>query len=311
MSVDSIEINSFGYLHPEYAASLREFGEPVHLPWSDGWVLKRPIPGTKMYDAMGCYPLFTCRYWDRLAEDLHKLGQEVVAFSAVIDPFGSYDTKSLALLFPDVCKVFKMHYLVDLKAVDVFNFSKHHQRNARYAFKHLSIKEVENSEKALNDWQRLYDILKIRHNIRGISAFSRNAFQKQFAVPGLMAFKALYQEQVVGMLLWYVQGTHAYYHLGAYDETGYTLKASFALFRYAIDYFSAEGIHCLNLGAGSGLTVDPSNGLDRFKSGWSNASRPVYFVGRIFDAKSYLTLTNEVSSKKNEFFPSYRRGEFT
>lgn len=311
MSVGSMGANLFGYLHPEYAASLRAFGEPVHLPRSNGWILKRSIPGTKMYDAMGCYPLFSCKHWEHLAVDLDELGEEVIALSAVVDPFGLQDANALEKLFPDVCKTFKVHYLIDLNSVDDLVFSKHHLRNATYALKRLDIRCMEKPDDGLKDWQRLYNVLKVRHNIRGISAFSRDAFAKQFSVPGLVAFKALHQEQVVGMLLWYVDGARAYYHLGAYDETGYKLKASFALFRFAIDYFNNNGILCLNLGAGSGITADPSNGLNRFKSGWANAIRPAYFVGRIFDSKSYLMLKSKTNNNDSEFFPAYRAGEFS
>lgn len=311
MPSESIKAPLGGYMHSEYAASLREFGKPLHLSRSDGWVLKRPIPNTSVYDAMGCYPLFSCKRWERLAEDLDELGEKVVAFSAVIDPFRLCDPQALRTLFPDVCKTFKMHYLIDLKSPDGITYSKHHLRNARYALKHLSIKPVSNPQGALNDWQRLYDVLKDRHNIQGVNAFSRSAFLKQFSVPGFVAFEALHNGQVVGMILWYVDGERAYYHLGAYDETGYQLKASFALFQYAIDYFFSEGITCLNLGAGSGIAPDPLNGLDRFKSGWANGRMPVYFVGRIFDAESYLMLKNETNNKNSEFFPAYRTGEYS
>ena len=41
-----------GYLHPRYAASLSEFGDPLHLPRSGGWLLKRPVGGI-LVDAMG------------------------------------------------------------------------------------------------------------------------------------------------------------------------------------------------------------------------------------------------------------------
>jgi hypothetical protein len=59
-----------GYMHPNYAHSLREFGEPRELPGSGGWILERIIPGTPYRDAMGCYPLFACNDWSKLANDL-------------------------------------------------------------------------------------------------------------------------------------------------------------------------------------------------------------------------------------------------
>ena len=54
-----------GYASRAYAESLGEFGELLHLPRCDGYLLKRPIAGTPFYDARGCYPFFFCRNWMR------------------------------------------------------------------------------------------------------------------------------------------------------------------------------------------------------------------------------------------------------
>ncbi len=77
-----------GYRHPLYAASLAEHGTPRRLPASDGWILERDIPGFTGRDAMGCYPLFCCGRWDRLADDLRELGDGLVSLTLVTDPFG-------------------------------------------------------------------------------------------------------------------------------------------------------------------------------------------------------------------------------
>jgi hypothetical protein len=72
-----------GYLHPAYAASLRDWGEPLMLPRSGGWLLAREVPGTSDRDAIGCYPLFTCRNWEQLGEDIAALDDSLVAVSLV------------------------------------------------------------------------------------------------------------------------------------------------------------------------------------------------------------------------------------
>jgi hypothetical protein len=43
-----------GYLHPDYAQSLSEFGEPLQLQKSGGWLLERRVDGTQS-DAMITY----------------------------------------------------------------------------------------------------------------------------------------------------------------------------------------------------------------------------------------------------------------
>jgi hypothetical protein len=42
-----------GYQSPEYVASLREFGRPLSLSRTDGFLLERAVPGTDDRDAMG------------------------------------------------------------------------------------------------------------------------------------------------------------------------------------------------------------------------------------------------------------------
>src|SRR5437762_10081377 len=104
-----------GYLSAAYADSLAEFGAPLQLVRSGGWILKRAIPGTSDEDATSCYPLFLCRDWKALADDLHALDGQVVTMSAVTDPFGGYDNADLRRAFRDVVKPFKEHWIVDLR----------------------------------------------------------------------------------------------------------------------------------------------------------------------------------------------------
>src|SRR5436190_23288915 len=91
-----------GYMHPRYAQSLAEFGSPRHLPRSGGWILEREIPGFPYRDAMGCYPLFACRDWSRLHEDLEELHSDLVTLTLVADPFGDYDLSTLQHCFGDL-----------------------------------------------------------------------------------------------------------------------------------------------------------------------------------------------------------------
>ena len=67
-----------GYLNRGYAEACAEFGTPTELQRCGGWYLKRTIPGSAALDGMGCYPLFACRDWARLAEDIDALAGELV-----------------------------------------------------------------------------------------------------------------------------------------------------------------------------------------------------------------------------------------
>jgi len=153
-------------------------------------------------------------------------------------------------------------------------------------------------------------VLILRHQISGIRAFSRNSFAKQLAAPGLVCFRAVRDQETVGMILWYVQNGIAYYHLGAYTDESYQLRASFALFRKALDHFAESGLKYANLGAGAGLGGATDDGLSRFKRGWSTGVRTAYLCGRIFDRREYDRLVRARAVGTTNYFPAYRKGEF-
>jgi hypothetical protein len=300
-----------GYLHPLYADSLSEFGAPRPLPASGGWVLERGIPGSGgARDAMGCYPLFSCRDWSRLRLDLDDLEGKLVSVALVADPFGAHDAELLRDCFRDAVVPFKEHYVVDLGR-DVEEFAHpHHRRNARRALREVSVEECADPPQLLDDWAALYGTLVERHGVRGIAAFSRASFAKQLRVPGCVAFRAVLKGETVGMLLWYVQGGVAYYHLGAYSERGYEARASFALFRRAVDEFARRGLRWLNLGGGAGAG-DASSGLSRFKQGWATGTRTAYFCGRVLDRGGYERIVAAKGAVPTHYFPAYRLGEFS
>ena len=300
-----------GYMHPEYAQSLAEFGIPRELPTCKGWILQRQIPGFLYYDGMGCYPLFSCQDWTQLLVDLEDIGTNLISLSMVTDPFGEYDVAYLRRCFRDKVLPFKDHFVIDLRREMNTYVSDHHRRNARRGCKHVCVELCEDPEKRGSEWISLYSALIGKHNIAGLAALSPVALKKQLEVPGMVMFRATYGEATVGMILWYVQESRGYYHLGAYSDTGYELRASFALFWYAIEYFATAGIQWLDLGAGAGIrNSSAEDGLARFKRGWSTGTRTAYFCGRIFDRTRYLEVTRNKGALSSDYFPTYRSGEF-
>jgi hypothetical protein len=299
-----------GYSHSRYSQSLSQFGTPRFLPESGGWILERQIPRSPHIDAMGCYPLFACQDWSLLHVDLNGIGNSLVCLSLVTDPFGEYDLSYLQECFPDVLVSFKDHFVVDLSRPAESFVQPHHLRNARKAQSAIDVELCARPVDFLDDWIALYEMLVKRHSIKGIAAFSKEAFAEQLNVPGLVALRAVHDETTEGMLLWYVQGPIAYYHLGAYSERGYDLRASFALFRYAIDYFARTGLRWLDLGGAAGAGDAKSSGLGRFKKGWSTGVRTAYFCGRIFDQARYTEILSAQQVPPTNYFPAYRDGEF-
>lgn len=311
MQSKKITMDRAGYLNSAYAFAFKEFGQPIELSHCKGWVIERKIPNFDAVDAMGCYPLFMCEDWSSLHLDLQRIDRNWVTLALVTDPFGNYSPEYLKRCFPDVMIPFKQHYVVDLKQIPSNFIVEHHRRNARKALQRVTIEVCPNPSAFLNDWVALYDVLIQRHKIRGITAFSRQSFACQMEVPGLVVFRASAESQTVGMLLWYVIGNIAYYHLGAYNEAGYKLRASFAMFWYAIHFFAEMEIEWLDLGAGAGIHETTDDGLSRFKRGWSNGTCWAYFCGRVLDREKYQNIVSQLESLSNvNYFPVYRYGDF-
>jgi GNAT acetyltransferase-like protein len=298
-----------GYLSPLYAESLAEFGTPLHLPQSDGWLLARPIPDAVEQDAVGCYPLFNCGNWAALGSDLDELAADVLAVSLVVDPFAAVDTTTLCDWFPDVCRPFKEHAVVDFDSNWRLGICRHHRRNVRAAARCVEVEACTNPSRWLDTWSELYGHLIVRHGVRGIARFSRSSFARQLNVPGIAAWRAAVADETVGMLLWYLADQVAYYHLGAFNLLGYESRAAFALFDVALADLAARGVRWATLGAGAGWQSASSDGLARFKNGWTNDRRVAWFCGRILAPAKYEQVTAARKVGTTAYFPEYRLPE--
>jgi hypothetical protein len=297
-----------GYLHPTYANCFAEWGRTVKLPLSRSWLISRSIPGTGHYDAMGCYPIFCCEQWSRLKADLENL-QGHVCIHLVTDPFGDYDAGLLHACFPDLAVPFKEHFVTDLAEAPCSFVSQHHRRNVAAALRSVVVARCDDPTEHADEWIGLYRCLVNRHGIRGLTAFSDRSLRSQLQVPGLEMFRASVRGEVAGMILWMVQDEIAYYHLGAYNDTGYREHASFALFWATLEWFAQRKLRWLSLGAGAGLKAGP-NGLTRFKEGWATGRKVSYLCGRIFDRQAYTELAARYGPTSATYFPVYRRNDF-
>jgi hypothetical protein len=254
---------------------------------------------------MGCYPLFACRDWAALAADLEALRGELVSLTVVADPFGAHDMAQLTACFPSLLAPYKQHYVADLAQPLERVVSKHHHYYARRALSRLEVDATTQAGPWLDDWDRLYAHLALRHRLTGTQRFSRESFQRQLEVPGLVAFRARLGTEVVGAHLWYVSGEVAYSHLAACDATGYETMASYALHATAVEHFRGR-VRWLALGAGAGVDPREPSGLAAFKRGWSTGTRTAYLGGRIFDPATYAALTSARAPSGTGYFPAYR-----
>jgi hypothetical protein len=298
-----------GYAHPNYAFSLKEFGEPRQWPRCGGWILVRDIPGTPYKDAMGCYPMFVCRDWSRLHEDLMAFDSDLVSLALVTDAFARIDQGYLSKCF-HVVKPFKRHFVVDLsKDMELF-VTKHHRYYARRALKELQVEIHENPIGHVDEWTNLYDNLVKRHNISGIRTFSKNSFRMQMETPGFILITGKLGGEVVGGHIIVIQDDVAYSHLAAFSDLGYREFASYGIYWITLKYLSEHKIRYFDLGAAAGIGENGEDGLSRFKAGWSNETRIAHFCGRIVDNNKYESLRRENNIDFNDYFPAYRKGEF-
>ena len=296
------------YAHPDYCRSLAEFGTPRELRRSGGNILVREIPGTDAVDGMGPYPLFACRDWSGLREDIDDLRGELTTLALVADPYADCDRRDLERVFDGV-SLLKERFSVDLTKDPLASVTRHHAYYARRALRELEVTRLEDPSGFLERWVTLYANLVERHELRGIHAFSRRAFETQLALPGAELFVAHSGDECVGAHVWLRGDGVAYSHLTALSERGYRQFASYALYAEAIRCFSEEvdeGLRLLDLGAGAGVKSDGKDGLSKFKRGWSNSTRPTWFCSQVLDPGHYAELTREEPARSSTWFPAYR-----
>ena len=153
------------------------FGAPLRLPKSGGWLLKRLVDAIQT-DAMGTYPLFACSNWKSLKTDFNQLGKSLVSVVVLTDPFGEYDGPLLCDCFGDLVTPFKPHFGYDLSRPLESTIRKRRARSARIGLKQVA-KRCEDPISYLDERVGLYSVLIPRHETCGIRGFSRNSFPRQ------------------------------------------------------------------------------------------------------------------------------------
>jgi hypothetical protein len=299
-----------GYQHQAYAGAFAEFGTPRELEHCGGWVLERPVPGSNAIDAMGCYPIFCCRDWQRIPDDMSELGSRLLTLSLVADPFGNHDPALLRSAFAPVIP-FKTHFVADLTVPIRSLVSEHHQYYARKSLRRVSVDVCSTPAQHLDAWTAMFAGLAARHRLKGIKAFSRSSFEKQLSVPGMVMFTAEAEGRLVGIQLWYQQDDVAYGHLAAYSPSGYDIRAraSYGMYWAIIQHFASR-VRWLDLGGSAGSSGDARDGLAQFKQGWSSGTRTAFLCGRVLNPAAYADIMNTAGVRASDYFPAYRQGEF-
>ena len=298
---------SVGFLGPAYASSLAEFGEPVELPASGGWFLRRRLPGGAEMDGMGAYPYLVCRDWRRLGRDLDSLAGELISFAAAPDPFAPCGPAELEAAFPDLMVEFKPHHVADLSRPLAEIVSRRARRYAERALETLEVEFHPQPIALLEDWLGLFSHSVDRFGLSGIRAFSRAALAQQMQIPGCLMSVARLGQEVVAAHLWMTHAGAAYPYLAAPGPRSNELRAAYALYYAGLRYFAGK-VGWIDWGGEPGVAA--SGTLGTFKQSFSTGVRPVYFCGRILDRERYDALCRRSGRTAARYFPAYREGEF-
>ena len=295
-----------GYAHELYARSFSEFGAIVELKNAGARLIKRRIPQSdRLYDCIGCYPLFTYERLDCLAKDFDLLGKDVVSVGLVTDPWSGSEADILARFF-DVVRPFKTHYLVDLNIPFNAYLHRHHRRYAKRSLLKAAVSMVEKPSHFAEEWVQLYQHLIVRHRIDGLAAFSQRALSLQLDVPGCHYFRAVLNGEPHGALVCFLDRDVAYAHLVSTTPEGQQESLQYALYWTAIEAFRGRA-KWFALGSVPGLADVPVvTGLGFFKAGWATGVCRNYFCGRIQNHGEYSRLCQGRSQANSPFFPAYR-----
>jgi len=286
------------YASVEY---IEAFGMPiVDIPEWQTAVLKRAIPGSDWFDALGCYPLCSIARDADLAGGLKRLRDAgLVSLAFVANPLEAPEPQALAESFT-ICRPFKTHYLID-RTESSPRLSRTHRRWVRKALQECEVSRLQLLD-SLGEWERLYGATIERHRITGLQKFSPAYFATLAKMPQVEAIGAKVNGELVAMALWVRDPETVYYHLGASEARGYESQAMYGIFALALEHFAeARTIH---LGGAAGLSGDEDDGLARFKRGFANRELNAYFCGACLDPERYDLLSKNFGT--TSFFPAYR-----
>jgi len=229
----------------------------------------------------------------------------MVSLVVVVDPLADVEAWQLERAFPDRIDAFKRHLIRDLD--EPAHLPAHHRRHVRRASRAVEVELCADPLEHLDDWVRLYEELVARRGLFGVRAFSRQGFQRELALPGLIALRANRHGRTVGMMLWFEDPPNAHYHLGAFSREGYEVSASYALFVVALEHLRGRRVRWVDLGGAPGTGSE--DGLMRFKRGWASGERIANLCGRVMSRNAYAALAGRGRGGATTWFPQYRAAE--
>lgn len=255
-------------------------------------VLRRSIPGTPRFDAVGPWPYL----WIGESGDIEALREgfrHLVTIAAVtqpgfVPPAGSADAVLL-----------KQHYVFDPALPDPPLSARARARLART--ERMGTFEVAPGAGACAEMIALYDGLKRRRGLEG-GFFDHGSehFEAIAALDGSVFFRVARPDGIGAMACGVVfAGMLQVLHM-AMSEEGLRWNASYLLMRGLQEHVRSAGLRLLT----GGMPDSGSDGLKTFKARWANRFEPVYLLRIVNDEATYAALC--AATPGHGFFPAYR-----
>ena len=291
------------YASRQYIDALATNGmEAVELSGLGTHALLRPIPNSEYVDAMGPYPITPILVRDNGGDLFEELrDSDVVSATFVLDPLQHHEDLDLEIF--NYVRPYKTHYLFD-GSVDEGSFSKHHQRDIRRAQRSTDTREILLGD-YLGQWLELYSALEERHAISALQRFGRSYFEALSKMPELVTVGVFSQDVLVSCHLWITSAAGSYSHLAASSAEGYASGAAYAAYAFSLDRLS--GLGPIDLGGVADSTAGGSDGLAKFKQGFSNGETTNMICGKVLRPEVYDALCGAADRSDSNYFPFYRR----
>lgn len=285
-----------------YADSLAHVGRPLAVPEWDGHVLIRPTPCGTRCDALGPYPLTPLARDTDLVAGFDRLkAAGLVSVVLVLDDRLRPSTEDLVGAF-DLARPFKTHHIYD-RTLGPPAHDKHHRYEIRRAAARVEAHEIALAA-YLPEWEALYAGLVARHGLSGLHAFPSAHHAALAALPGVRTFAAFLEGAMVSAHVFVIHEDYAVSHLAASSPDGYRNGAAYAVNALAVE--ALTDCEAINFGGGAGAADDGTDGLVRFKKGFSNRIASSWICGAVLDQQAYRALSTGADDQG--FFPAYREG---
>jgi hypothetical protein len=278
---------------PAYLSALTNLGELEVDINSEIPLLRRPIPGTTLYDGVGAWPYCWINSSQNI-EDFIEHFSHLVTITIVAQP------GFLPMQHKEKWRLFKQHFVYDPR-LPMTPLSPRASARLRQCEKTAEFRITTDYDRWLQ-MTLLYEKLKIRRNLSGSYVNFTPGHFEQIAKLNEGVFFEVANSNGIGAMACGVlfKDMLQILHIASSDN-GLSWNASYLLMS-GLQKFSRK--FQLRLLTG-GVPENGSSGLASFKTRWANTLEPVYILRIINDHQQYAELCIKHGTHRH-FFPAYR-----